>query len=93
MNMKTGVLNVLPDNALITTTFELNVYYGALNRPIYICEAEPGNTDPSQSYWRIQRLFYSGVTRRHTFSRWANGSNEFKYVANNRESYTYGNAS
>lgn len=84
---------MLPDKALVTTAFERNVYYGVLNRPLYICEALPGDTDPAKAHWRIQRLFYSGITRRHTSSRWAEGSNEFHFVANDRATYTYNNVS
>lgn len=84
---------MLPTKALVTTDLETNVYYGILNRPLYICEALPGNTDPAEDYWRIRRFFYFGITRRNTFIRWANGQNEFRFIANNRTTYTYSNAS
>ena len=80
-------------NAIVTTDLETNIYFGVLNRPLYVCEALPGNTDPAQKYWRIRRYFYSGITRRNTFIRWASGSNEFHFVANDRASYTYLNTS
>ena len=80
---------MLPDKALVTTAFERNVYADALNRTNYICDALPGNTDPSEEYWRIQRIFYWGITRRVKFYRWANGQNEFRFIANDRATYTY----
>ena len=83
---------MLPSKALITTDLETNVYYGVLNRPLYICEALPGNTDPDQEYWRIRRFFYFGITRRNTSVRFANGQNEFRFKASLRTTYTYSNS-
>ena len=83
---------MLPSKALITSDFETNIYSGILNRPIYICEALPGNTDSSQRYWRIRRFFYSGITRRNSSIRWADGKNEFAFIADDRATYTYSNS-
>lgn len=82
---------MLPDVGLVTTAFERNIYADALNRTTYICDALPGNTDPDEDYWRIQRIYYYGVTRRVKYYRWANGQNEFKFAPNLRTTYAYSN--
>ncbi len=80
---------MLPDKAKVTTDFELNVYYDSSNRIQYICEAESGNTDSSVAHWRIKKIFYSGTSSRVTSERWADGSNEFRFVIDDRADYTY----
>lgn len=81
---------MLPDNALVSRQFNGNQYFGLRNRVLYICEARPEETDPDAEIWRIQKYFYVGITNRVKGWRWAEGSNDFKFAANLRESYDYG---
>lgn len=80
---------MLPNGSKVTTDFELNVYYDSKDRHQYICEAWPGNTDTSVNYWRIKKIFYSGNSSRVTSERWADGQNEFRFVADDRASFAY----
>lgn len=82
---------MLPDKAHVSSQFNGNQYFGIRNRVLYICEIQIGETaDPDALIWRIKKIFYVGITSRVKGWRWAEGSNEFKFAANLRESYDYG---
>lgn len=62
------------------------IEYSAGN-PIYVGMSGPG-TATSAALWQIQRLTYSGSDM--VAREWANSDNDFKYVWDNRASYSYG---
>lgn len=52
----------------------------------YVGQASPGTT-ASEAKWSIKKLTYSGS--HVTDIQWANGDNGFKFIWDDRASYTY----
>lgn len=74
--------------------FEENDYavrysYDASDRLQYYGEAAP-NGDETLPMWRIKKIYWDGVsTTRRTKEKWAGGTNEFKWVWDDRADLTY----
>lgn len=62
------------------------LYYDGSNNLLYLCKAAPG-TASSAIGWQICKFTYSNGYL--TDIQWADGSAEFKFVADDRASYTY----
>jgi YD repeat-containing protein len=61
--------------------------YDANDNPIYIGKAEKG-TSVTDTHWQIQKLTYD-ANNNPTDIEWAEGTDEFIFVWNDRASYTY----
>jgi len=70
---------------LINNEFTVKMQYSGW-KLIYKGEAQPG-TATSASHWRISKMFYSGENQ--TDVKWAEGTNEFNKIWDNRTTYSY----
>jgi len=69
------------------TVYDYEVNYYEDGTDLYVAEAYPGSTDASESYWRVYKIKdYESST---PCIRWANGSNEFRHVAEDYATFTY----
>ena len=60
--------------------------YDGSNNPIYICKARPGALT-SEPLWQIRKCTWTG-TNLNTL-KWAEGSNAYIFIADDRGSYTF----
>jgi|WetSurMetagenome_2_1015567.scaffolds.fasta_scaffold197544_2 hypothetical protein len=80
-------------DALASQNIEAKIGYKKLfefdmnGNPIYLGMAEPGVTTDKKN-WSIRKIAWD-VDGNPESIMWANGSREFKFVWDNRSSYTY----
>ena len=67
--------------------YMVRVVYDSFSNPIYIGEAAPG-TGNDEPYWRIKFMVYDASDNPTSLS-WADGTNEFIKIWDNRTDYDY----
>jgi len=79
---------LVDSNSILKTTpdaYTVKIEYSGDN-PIYVAKAQPG-TAVGSTGWQISKLTYSGSNV--TDVQWADGTNAFTKIYNDRASYTY----
>ncbi len=71
----------------VTSDRIIKVDYDGGSNPVYIGEAKPG-TATSEKGWRIKKISWD-ASNNPTEVLWANGSNAFAFVWDDRASYSY----
>ena len=75
-------------NTYIYGEWKVRIEYDSNNNAIYVGETRPG-ISVSSAHWRIKKITYD-TSNNATQINWANSSNDFSFIWNDRSTYTYG---
>ncbi len=85
--MSSGSITLISSKRTPADKYLVYIEYDINNNPVYIGKAQPGSIS-SSSVWQIQKLSYD-ASGNVTKIEWAEGSDDFNKIWDNRANYNY----